>query len=135
MAIRIYNTLTRQKETFETLEPGKVRLYVCGPTVYASAHVGHAMSALVFDIIRRYLEYSGYQVIHVMNYTDVDDKIILSAARQGIEPEALAEQHIQQYRQHLDELNVQQATINPRATQDMEQILQMIEDLIRDGYA
>ncbi len=135
MTIKIYNTLTRQKETFETLEPGKVRLYVCGPTVYASAHVGHAMSALVFDIIRRYLEYSGYRVIHVMNYTDVDDKIILSAARQGIEPEALAEQHIQQYRQHLDELNVQQATINPRATQDMEQILQMIEDLIRDGYA
>jgi cysteinyl-tRNA synthetase len=135
MTIKIYNTLTRQKETFETLEPGKVRLYVCGPTVYASAHVGHAMSALVFDIIRRYLEYSGYQVIHVMNYTDVDDKIILSAARQGIEPEALAEQHIQQYRQHLDELNVQQATINPRATQDMEQILQMIEDLIREGYA
>jgi len=97
--------------------------------------VGHAMSALVFDIIRRYLEYSGYQVIHVMNYTDVDDKIILSAARQGMEPEELAEQHIQQYRQHLDELNVKQATINPRATQDMEQILQMIEDLIRDGYA
>jgi len=135
MTIKIYNTLTRQKETFETLEPGKVRLYVCGPTVYASAHVGHAMSALVFDIIRRYLEYSGYQVLHVMNYTDVDDKIILSAARQGIEPEALAEQHIHQYRQHLDDLNVQQATINPRATQDMEQILQMIEDLIRDGYA
>ncbi len=135
MTIKIYNTLTRQKETFETLEPGKVRLYVCGPTVYASAHVGHAMSALVFDIIRRYLEYSGYRVLHVMNYTDVDDKIILSAARQGLEPEALAEQHIQQYRQHLDELNVQQATINPRATQDMEQILQMIEDLIRDGYA
>jgi cysteinyl-tRNA synthetase len=135
MTLKIYNTLTRQKETFETLEPEKVRLYVCGPTVYAAAHVGHAMSSLVFDIIRRYLEYSGYQVVHVMNYTDVDDKIIQSAARQGIDPDELAERHIQQYRQHLDELNVQQATINPRATQDMEQIIQMIGDLIQSGYA
>jgi cysteinyl-tRNA synthetase len=135
MTLKIYNTLTRQKENFETLEPGKVRLYVCGPTVYAAAHVGHAMSALVFDIIRRYLEYSGYQVVHVMNYTDVDDKIIQSAARQGVEPDELAERHIQQYRRHLDDLNVLQATINPRATQDMEQIIQMIGDLIRSGYA
>ena len=135
MTLKIYNTLTRQKETFQTIEPGKVRLYVCGPTVYASAHVGHAMSSLVFDIIRRYLEHSGYQVRHVMNYTDVDDKIIQSAARLGMNPDDLAEQHIQQYRQHLDELNVLQATVNPRATQDMEQIIQMITDLIEKGYA
>ena len=135
MTLKIYNTLTRQKETFETIEPGKVRLYVCGPTVYASAHVGHAMSSLVFDIIRRYLEYSGYQVRHVMNYTDVDDKIILSAAQLGVDPDELAEQHIKQYRQHLDELNVLQATVNPRATQDMEQIIRMITDLIEKGYA
>jgi cysteinyl-tRNA synthetase len=93
------------------------------------------MSSLVFDIVRRYLEYSGYQVVHVMNFTDVDDKIIQSAAHQGIEPDELAERHIQQYRRHLDELNILPATINPRATQDMDQIIQMIGDLIRDGYA
>ena len=76
MGLKIYNTLTRKKEPFETIVPGEVRMYVCGPTVYDHAHVGHAMSVLVFDIIRRYLEYSNYRVIHVMNYTDVDDKII-----------------------------------------------------------
>lgn len=79
MTIKIYNTLTRKKETFETLEPGKVRLYVCGPTVYSNAHVGHAMSAMVFDIIRRYLEYRGYEVRYLLNFTDVDDKIIARA--------------------------------------------------------
>ena len=106
MVQKIYNTMTRQKETFETLESGKVSMYVCGPTVYAQAHVGHAMSALVFDIIRRYLEYRGYQVIHVMNYTDVDDKIIQRATEEGVEPLILAEQYIQEYRRHLDDLNI-----------------------------
>ncbi len=76
MEIKIYNTLSRKKEQFKTLEPGKVSMYVCGPTVYDKAHVGHAMSALVFDIVRRYLEYRGFEVRHVTNYTDVDDKII-----------------------------------------------------------
>ena len=76
MTLKIYNTLTRKKEPFEAIEPGKVRMYVCGPTVYDHAHIGHAMSALVFDVIRRYLEYQGNQVRYVMNYTDVDDKII-----------------------------------------------------------
>ena len=76
MSIRLYNTLTREKEEFKTHEPGKVSMYVCGPTVYADAHIGHAMSSLVFDIIRRFLTYQGYEVRHVMNYTDVDDKII-----------------------------------------------------------
>jgi cysteinyl-tRNA synthetase len=79
MTLQVYNTLSRKKEPFETLEPGKVSMYVCGPTVYDRAHVGHAMSSLVFDIIRRYLEYKGYKVLHVMNYTDVDDKIIQRA--------------------------------------------------------
>ena len=79
MSLKIYNTMSREKEPFQTIEPGKVRMYVCGPTVYAKAHVGHAMSSLVFDVIRRYLEYRGYEVRHVMNYTDVDDKVILRA--------------------------------------------------------
>ena len=94
MTLRIYNTLTRKKEDFQTLEPGVVKMYVCGPTVYNKAHVGHAMSALVFDIIRRYLEYRGYQVIHAMNFTDVDDKIINRAAQLGVDPFVLAEGYI-----------------------------------------
>ncbi|HNR46107.1 MAG TPA: cysteine--tRNA ligase, partial [Anaerolineaceae bacterium] len=84
MALRIYNTLTRRKEDFETLEPGRVRMYVCGPTVYNKAHIGHAMSALVFDIIRRYLEYRGYAVTYAMNFTDVDDKIIARSNQMGV---------------------------------------------------
>lgn len=135
MTLRIYNTLTRQKEVFSTLETGKVRMYVCGPTVYAQAHIGHAMSAMVFDIIRRYLEYRGYQVRHVMNFTDVDDKIIKRATELGVEPFTLAEGYIQEFRKHLDDLNVLPATVNPRATQDMPQILEMIRALITKGYA
>ena len=95
MALQVYSTLTRKKELFETIEPGKVRMYVCGPTVYDKAHVGHAMSALVFDIIRRYLQFSGYEVRHIMNFTDVDDKIILRAAKLGVDPFELAEGRFQ----------------------------------------
>jgi cysteinyl-tRNA synthetase len=135
MALKIYNTLSHKKENFETIEPGKVRMYVCGPTVYNKAHIGHAMSALVFDIIRRYLAYRGYQVTHVMNYTDVDDKIINRANQMGVDPKALAEGYINEYRGQLDALNVQQATINPRATLEIPQIIRMIEGLIQKGYA
>lgn len=110
-------------------------MYVCGPTVYAKAHVGHAMSALVFDIIRRYLEFRGYQVKHVMNYTDVDDKIIQRANDAGINPVELAEGYIQEFRHHLDDLNILQATINPRATEEMGQIIRMISGLVDKGFA
>jgi len=135
MTIRVFNTLTRKKEDFETINPNEVRMYVCGPTVYAPAHIGHAMSALVFDIIRRYLEYRGYNVIHVMNYTDVEDKIIQRANEEGIEPIALAERYIEEFRDHLDDLNILQASVNPRATEEMGQIIQMVSDLIDEGYA
>lgn len=135
MNLRIYNTLTRQKENFQTIEPGKVRMYVCGPTVYSNAHVGHAMSALVFDIIRRYLEYRGYEVRHVMNYTDVDDKIIQRANQQGRDPFELAEHYVQEFDQHLRDLNILPATVNPRATQEIERIIQMIAGLIEKGFA
>ena len=135
MALRIFNTLTRRKEDFETVEPGKVRMYVCGPTVYDKAHVGHAMSALVFDIIRRYLEYRGYAVRHAMNYTDVDDKIINRANQLGIEPIALAEQYIREYARQLTALNVMPATVNPRATSEIPNIIKMITDLGENGYA
>src|SRR5918997_2550673 len=101
MALEIYNTLTRRKEPFETLEPGVVKMYVCGPTVYDRSHIGHAMSAIVFDVIRRYLEYRGYTVRHVQNYTDVDDKIINRANAEGRYPFALAEQYIDEFRVHL----------------------------------
>ena len=130
MTLKIYNTLTRRKEEFTTLEPGKVRMYVCGPTVYNNAHVGHAMSALVFDIIRRYLAFRGYTVTHAMNFTDVDDKIILRANQQGVDPFQLAEGYIREYEQDLKDLNVLPASINPRATQEIPQIIAMIEGLI-----
>lgn len=133
--LKVYNTLTRKTEEFRTLQPGKVSMYVCGPTVYAKAHIGHAMSALVFDIIRRYLEFRQYDVKHVMNFTDVDDKIILKANQQGMDPFALGEMYIRDYEQHLSDFNILPATINPRATREMEQIIIMIQGLIDKGYA
>jgi len=133
--LRIYNTLTRKKEEFQTLEPGVVRMYVCGVTVYNEAHLGHAMSALVFDILRRYLEYRGYTVRHVMNFTDVDDKIIARARQLGEDPFRLAQRYIDEYRQHLADLNILPATANPRATQTMPEIIQMVQGLIEKGYA
>jgi len=133
--IRLYNTLTRKKEDFQTLEPGVVKMYVCGVTVYNDAHVGHAMSALVFDIVRRYLEFRGYKVLHVMNYTDVDDKIINRANQMGVDPFALAEGYIRDYHQNLLDLNVLPATINPRATQEIDNIVGMIRDLGEKDYA
>jgi cysteinyl-tRNA synthetase len=135
MALQVYNTLSGRKEPFETLEPGVVRLYVCGPTVYARAHIGHAMSALVFDILRRYLEYRGYRVLHVMNFTDVDDKIIQRAAQEGVPPAELAERYIQEFQKNLQDLNILPATLNPRATQDMPQIIDMVRGLIERGFA
>jgi cysteinyl-tRNA synthetase len=135
MAIKIYSTLTRKKEAFETLEPGHVRMYVCGPTVYNQAHIGHAMSALVFDVIRRYLEYRGYTVTHAMNFTDVDDKIINRAKRENVDPFDLAERYIQEFRRELSALNIQPATVQPRATQEIEEIINIIEGLVEKGFA
>jgi cysteinyl-tRNA synthetase len=133
--LRIYNTLTRKKEDFETLEPNLVRMYVCGVTVYNEAHVGHAMSALVFDIIRRYLEYRGHEVQHVMNYTDVDDKIIARANELKEDPLKLAQRYINDYAQNLRDLNILPATSNPRATQTMDGIQAMVKGLIEKGFA
>ncbi|PKN89936.1 MAG: cysteine--tRNA ligase [Chloroflexi bacterium HGW-Chloroflexi-7] len=133
--LKVYNTLTRKTEEFTTLKPGEVSMYVCGPTVYAKAHIGHAMSALVFDIIRRYLEYREYKVTHVMNFTDVDDKIIIKANQQGIDPFVLGEMYIHEFEEHLRDFNILSATINPRATREMDQILTMIQGLIDKGFA
>lgn len=133
--LRIYNTLTRQKESFETLEPGKVSMYVCGPTVYDKAHVGHAMSALVYDIVRRYLEYRGYRVTHVMNYTDVDDKIIQRANQLGVDPIELAESYIDEFHKHLADFNILPPDVTPRASMEMDYIIAMIKGLVERGHA
>lgn len=135
MTLRVYNTLTRKKEALDTLQSGIVSMYVCGPTVYSKAHVGHAMSALVFDIIRRYLEYRGYQVKHLMNYTDVDDKIIQRANEENVDAIKLAERHIDDFQRHIEELNILPATLYPRATGEIPQIIEMIRGLIDKGYA
>ena len=135
MSIQLYNTLTNKKEPLETLEPGKVKMYVCGPTVYNKAHIGHAMSAMVFDIIRRYLEYRGYEVQFAMNFTDVDDKIIRRANEMGVDPFKLAEGYIDDFQQDMKDLNIKPATFNPRATQEIGEIIKIVQGLVDKGFA
>src|SRR5215203_2111544 len=133
--LRIYNTLTRQKEPFETIEPGIVRMYVCGVTPYASAHVGHGMSTIAFDVIKRYLLHRGYEVRHAQNFTDIDDKIINRANAEGIDPNALTKELIEDWHAETRALNVMPATVYPRATLEIPFIIQMIDALIANGYA
>ncbi len=135
MSLRVYNTLTREKSDFKPIEEGKVRMYVCGPTVYDSAHVGHAMSALVFDVVRRYLMYKGFEVDYVMNFTDVDDKIIDRANRLGVDPFELAEGYIEEFKKDLKDLNILFATENPRATEEIETIIDMVARLLENDVA
>lgn len=135
MSLKIYSTLSRTKEEFRPLEANKVRMYVCGPTVYNKAHVGHAMSALVFDVLRRYLEFKGFKVKHVMNFTDVDDKIIIRAQELGMDPFELGSGYIKEFQQHLNDLNILPPTITPYATREIAQIEEMISGLINKGYA
>ena len=129
--IRLYNTLTRKKEEFQTIEPNVVKMYVCGVTVYNDAHVGHAMSALVFDILRRYLEYRGYAFKHVMNYTDVDDKIINRANQLGEDPLKLSQRYVEDYARDLKNLNVLPATSYPQVSKTMPHIIEFIQGLIQ----
>ncbi|MEW9676466.1 cysteine--tRNA ligase [Lentibacillus sp. L22] len=135
MSITLYNTLTRKKETFEPLVPGKVSMYVCGPTVYNYIHIGNARPAIVFDTVRRYLEYSGYDVDYILNFTDVDDKIIKAAKEAGEDVPELADRFIQAYLQDVGALGVKQATLNPRVTETMDDIIDFIATLIDKGYA
>jgi len=135
MVLIIYNTLSRQKEAFIPRQHGQVTMYVCGVTVYASSHIGHAMSALTFDMTRRYLEYRNYQVKHVLNFTDIDDKIIQRAQPEQLDWCTLTERYIQQYLEWMDALNVKRATVYPRATEEMSAIIESIADLIAKGYA
>lgn len=135
MTIQIYNTLSGTVEPFETLVPGEVKLYVCGPTVYDHAHIGHAMSALVFDIMHRYLEYRGYRVQHVQNFTDVDDKIIQRANALERDPLELAQEYIDAWHRHVADLYIQPASSYPRATQTMDEIVALIGTLIDRDHA
>ncbi len=135
MSLRVFNTLNRKKEVFKPLDPGKVRMYVCGPTVYDSCHIGHARSVIVFDVIARYLKAIGYKVVYVRNFTDVDDKIIDKANQLGIDSTAVAERFIKEFYEDMDALNVERATIEPKATDHIKQIIQFIEQLIGGGFA
>ena len=110
-------------------------MYVCGPTVYDRAHIGHAMSSMIFDVIRRYLEYRSYEVQHVMNYTDVDDKIINRARILGFEPLELAEKYIDEYDQHLKQLNILDPAVKPRASSEIPSIIEMVEGLVENSFA
>jgi cysteinyl-tRNA synthetase len=135
MSLRVYNTLTRKEEPFEPVEEGKVRMYVCGPTVYADAHIGHAMSAIVFDMVRRYLQFRSYDVHYVTNFTDVDDKIINRANQIGDDPFELANRYAQKYLRHLSDLNVLTADKYPRVTNEIPNIIEVIQNLGEGGYA
>ncbi|MEZ6134974.1 MAG: cysteine--tRNA ligase [Pirellulaceae bacterium] len=133
--IRIYNTLTRQKEPFETIEPGRVGMYLCGPTVYAESHIGHMVGPVIFDTIKRYLVYCGYQVTWVVNITDVDDKLIGAARRRGITMSQVATEMTMDYLANLQSLGVNQIDQLPRATDHMDEIILFIEELIAGGFA
>ena len=135
MSLRVFNTLHRKKEPFEPLDSGKVRMYVCGPTVYDSCHIGHARSVVVFDVIARYLKAIGYEVLYVRNFTDVDDKIIDKANQLGVESTTVAEKFIKEFYDDMDALNVERATIEPKATDHITQIIQFIEKLAIGGFA
>ena len=135
MPIRIYNTLTKNKETLEPVQPGKVGIYLCGPTVYKESHIGHMVGPVIFDTIKRYLTYSGYEVTWVVNITDVDDKLIQQQHERGIPMADIAEEMIVDYLNNLRGLGVDQIDLMPRATEYMPQIIEMIEALIEKGHA
>ncbi|NPA91026.1 MAG: cysteine--tRNA ligase [Chloroflexi bacterium] len=135
MSLHVYNTLSKRLEPFEPLDPPWVKMYVCGPTVYDKAHIGHAMSAIVFDVVRRYLEYRGYRVVHVMNFTDVDDKIINRANELGVDPLDLAQKYIREWFEHVHALNLLPAHYYPRVTLTIPQIIHMVQTLLDKGYA
>jgi len=133
--MKIYNTLTKSKQEFVPLEPGKVKMYVCGPTVYNLIHIGNARPMIVFDTVRRYMEYRGYEVNYVSNFTDVDDKIIKKAIEEGVEASVISERYIAECKKDMEAMNVRPATTHPLATQEICGMLDMIGDLIEKGYA
>ena len=135
MSIQIYNTLSKRKEEFKPLEPGKVKMYVCGSTVYNLIHIGNARPMIVFDTVRRYMEYKGYEVNYVSNFTDVDDKIIKKANEEGVEPSVISERYIAECKKDMEGMNIKPATKNPKATEEIGGMLDMIQTLIDKGHA
>ena len=133
--LTIYNTLTRKQEEFKPQTPGVVNMYVCGPTVYNYIHIGNARSAIAFDTVRRYLEFKGYKVNYVSNFTDVDDKMIKAAHKQGITVPQLADKYIQAFMEDTKAINIEPATMHPRATENIPEIIKFVQGLIDKGYA
>ena len=133
--MKIYNTLSGSKEEFEPKEPGKVSMYVCGPTVYNLIHIGNARPMIIFDTVRRYMEYKGYDVNYVSNFTDVDDKIIKKANEEGVEPSVISERYIEECKKDMKALNVKPATHHPQATNEIDGMIEMINTLIEKGHA
>lgn len=133
--LKIYNTLKKKKETFESINPGKVGIYVCGPTVYDACHIGHARNLVVFDVIVRYLRTIGYDVTYVRNFTDVDDKIINRAKELGVSTGELSERYIKEFYDEMDMLKVERATIEPKATEHIDEIIEVVKHLISHGHA
>ena len=133
--MKVYNTLTRKKEEFVPLEEGKVKMYVCGPTVYNYIHIGNARPYVVFDTVRRYLEYKGYDVTYIQNFTDVDDKIIKKANEEHSSMEEVSNRYIKEAFTDADGLSVKRATHHPRVTEEMDGIIEMIKELVDKGYA
>ena len=133
--MKIFNTLSKSKQEFIPLEEGKVKMYVCGPTVYNLIHIGNARPMIVFDTVRRYMEYRGYEVNYVSNFTDVDDKIIKKAIEEGVEASVISERYIAECKKDMEAMNVRPATTHPLATQEICGMLDMIGDLIEKGYA
>ena len=134
MSIQIYNTLSKRKEEFKPLEPGKVKMYVCGPTVYNLIHIGNARPMIIFDTVRRYMEYKGYEVNYVSNFTDVDDKIIKKANEEGVTAEEISQRYIAECKKDMAGMNVKPATTHPLATQEIDGMIEMIQTLIDKGY-
>ena len=135
LALKVYNTLTRKKEEFKPLVPGQISMYVCGPTVYNYIHIGNARSSIAFDTIRRYFEYKGYKVKYVSNFTDVDDKMINEARAEGTTVPKLAEKFINAFLEDTTTLNIEPATLHPRATHEIKDIINFVKTLIDKGYA
>ena len=133
--MKLYNTLTKRKEEFVPLEEGKVKMYVCGPTVYNFIHIGNARPMIVFDTARRYMEYKGYEVNFVSNFTDVDDKIIKKSLEEGVPAEEISERYIKECKKDMADMNVKPATTHPKATEEIDGMIEMIETLIEKGYA
>jgi cysteinyl-tRNA synthetase len=133
--VKVYNTLTRKKEEFIPLEPGKVKMYICGPTVYNYIHIGNARPVIVFDTVRRYFHHKGYDVNYVSNFTDIDDKIIKEATQQGVTAIQISNRYIEEYKTDTKNLNVLPATVHPLATEEVDGMLKMIETLIEKDYA